>query len=90
MDQALRAQVADDRLEITVLRDEFADFHLGTANHCLWNSPRAECRNQLPDRRGQASLPKRKLSKPQREQVLARLAEVRSATAQFDKMKENA
>lgn len=36
------------------------------------------------------SLLKRKLSKPRREQALARLAEVRSATAEFNKMRENA
>lgn len=125
MDQAgtLRAQVADKRLEITLLRDEFADLHLGTVNHCLWNAPTAECQNQLSrDQRGQApllgacqpsrcrnsvltlahepiwrmekadllKLLKNKLSKPRREQALARLAEVRSATAQCDKMKENA
>lgn len=120
---ALRAQIADERLEITLLRDEFADLHLGTVNHCLWNAPTAECQNQLPpDQRGQApllgacqpsrcrnsvltlahepiwrmeeadlvSLLKGKLSKPRREQALTRLAEVRSATAQFDKMRENA
>lgn len=119
----LRAQIADERLEITLLRDEFADLHLGTVNHCLWNAPTAECQNQLPpEQRGQApllgacqpsrcrnqvltlahepiwrmeeadlvSLLKRKLSKPRREQALTRLAEVRSATAQFDKIKENA
>ncbi|MXG28024.1 hypothetical protein [Streptomyces sp. YIM 132580] len=119
----LRVQIADERLEITLLRDEFADLHLGTVNHCLWNAPTAECQNQLPpDQRGQApllgacqpsrcrnsvltlahepiwrmeeaalvSLLKRKLSKPRREQALARLAEVRSATAEFNKMRENA
>lgn len=119
----LRAQLADERLEITLLRDEFASLHLGTVNHCLWNAPTAECQNQLPpDQRGQApllgacqparcrnsvltlahepiwrmeetdlvELLKKKLSKPLREQALARLAEVRSATAQFDKMRENA
>jgi hypothetical protein len=119
----LRAQLADERLEITLLRDEFASLHLGTVNHCLWNAPTAECQNQLPPgQRGQAPLlgacqPARcrnsvltlahepiwrmeetdlvqllnkKLSKPLREQALTRLAEVRSATAQFDKMKENA
>ncbi|MFV2116978.1 hypothetical protein ACE14D_00350 [Streptomyces sp. Act-28] len=53
----LRAQIADERLEITLLRDEFADLHLGTVNHCLWNAPMAECQNQLPpDQRGQAPL----------------------------------
>jgi hypothetical protein len=36
------------------------------------------------------SLLKKKLSKPLREQALTRLAEVRSATMQFDKMRENA
>jgi hypothetical protein len=119
----LRAQLADERLEITLLRDEFADLHLGTVNHCLWNAPTAECQNQLPpEQRGQTpllgacqparcrnsvltlaheriwrmeeadlvSLLKKKLSKPLREQALTRLAEVRSATMQFDKMRENA
>ena len=52
---ALRAQLADERLEITLLRDEFANLHLGTVNHCLWNAPTAECQNQLPpDQRGHA------------------------------------
>lgn len=118
----LRAQVADERLEITLLRDEFANLHLGTVNHCLWNAPTAECQNQLPPaQRGQAPLLgacqpsrcrnsvlalshewiwrmeeadlvvflKKKLSKPLREQAQTRLAEVRSATAQIDKLKEN-
>ncbi|MEE1823783.1 hypothetical protein PUR61_16520 [Streptomyces sp. BE20] len=116
----LRAQVADERLEITLLRDEFADLHLGTVNHCMWNAPTAECQNQLPEeQRGQAPLlgacqPSRcrnsvltlsneriwrmeeidlvkflkmKLSKPLREQALARLAEVRSTNTHFDKLK---
>ncbi|MFE2760410.1 hypothetical protein [Streptomyces halstedii] len=53
----LRAQMADDRLEITLLQDEFADLHLGTINHCLWNAPTAECQNQLPpERRGTTPL----------------------------------
>lgn len=118
----LRAQFADDRLEITLLRDEFANIHLGAVNHCLWNAPTAECQNQLPpDQRGQALLlgacqPPRcrnsvltlahepiwrteetdlkallgkKLSKPLREQALTRLTEVRSATTQFDKLRNN-
>ncbi|MFD9223327.1 hypothetical protein ACFWDI_25730 [Streptomyces sp. NPDC060064] len=118
----LRAQVADERLEITLLRDEFANLHLGTVNHCLWNAPTAECQNQLPPaQRGQAPLLgacqpsrcrnsvltlsheriwrmeeadlveflKKKLSKPLREQAQTRLAEVHSATAQIDKLKEN-
>ncbi|MFZ3470381.1 hypothetical protein ACODT3_24595 [Streptomyces sp. 4.24] len=33
---------------------------------------------------------KTKLSKPRREQALTRLADVRTATAQFDKLKDNA
>ncbi|MCX5165004.1 hypothetical protein OOK39_37945 [Streptomyces sp. NBC_00264] len=119
----LRAEIADERLEITLLRDEFADFHLGTVNHCMWNAPTAECQNQLPPaQRGQAPLLgacqpsrcrnsvltlsheriwrmeeadlveflKKKLSKPLRDQALARLAEVRSATQQIDRLKENA
>jgi hypothetical protein len=119
----LRAQLADDRLEITLLRDEFANLHLGSINHCLWHAPTAQCQNQLPkEQRGQAPLlgacqPSRcrnsvltlaheriwrleeadllrllntKLSKPLREQALARLTEVRTATSQFDKLKDNA
>ncbi|MFH8384718.1 hypothetical protein ACH4E7_27895 [Kitasatospora sp. NPDC018058] len=54
---SLRAQIADERLEITLLREEFADLHLGTINHCLWNAPTAECQNQLPpDQRGTTPL----------------------------------
>ncbi|MER5730713.1 hypothetical protein ABT084_20675 [Streptomyces sp. NPDC002138] len=120
---ALRAQIADERLEITLLRDEFTDLHLGTVNHCMWNAPTAECQNQLPPaQRGQAPLLgacqpsrcrnsvltlsheriwrmeeadlveflKKKLSKPLRDQALARLAEVRSATQQIERLKENA
>ncbi|MFD4611357.1 hypothetical protein ACFWOT_25375 [Streptomyces sp. NPDC058440] len=45
----LRANVADQRLEVTLLRDEFADLHLGTINHCLWNRATAECQNALPE-----------------------------------------
>lgn len=119
----LRAQLADERLEITLLRDEFANLHLGTINHCLWHAPTAQCQNQLPkEQRGKAPLlgacqPSRcrnsvltlaheriwrleeadlvrllktRLSKPLREQALARLAEVRGATAQFDTLKEAA
>lgn len=52
-DPTLRAQIADERLVVTLLRDEFANLHLGTVNHCLWNASTAECQNQLPeDRRG--------------------------------------
>lgn len=51
------AQLADERLEVSLLRDEFADLHLGTVNHCLWNAPTTECQNQLPpDQRGQTPL----------------------------------
>ncbi|MGW2229451.1 hypothetical protein [Streptomyces formicae] len=119
-DPVLRAQLADERLEVTLLRDEFANLHLGTINHCLWHAPSAQCQSQLPkQQRGQAPLlgacqPSRcrnsvltlaheriwrmeeadllalldkRLSKPLREQALARIAEVRMATAQFDKLK---
>ncbi|MGW4890689.1 hypothetical protein ACWEQL_00240 [Kitasatospora sp. NPDC004240] len=118
----LRAQLADERLEITLLRDEFANLHLGTVNHCLWNAPTAECQNQLPaEQRGQAPLlgacqPSRcrnsvltlaheriwrleeadlltllakRLSKPLREQAETRLAEVRAANIQFEKLRES-
>ncbi|MDH6128826.1 hypothetical protein [Kitasatospora sp. GP82] len=54
---ALRAQLADERLQATLLQGEFANLHLGTINHCLWNAPTAECQNQLPvEQRGQAPL----------------------------------
>ncbi|QMU76863.1 hypothetical protein GXW83_15110 [Streptacidiphilus sp. PB12-B1b] len=119
-DPVLRAQIADERLQATLLQGEFANLHLGTVNHCLWNASTAECQNQLPaDQRGQSPLlgacqPARcrnsvltpahekvwrmeeaqllgllttKLSKYLREQAEARLADVRSTNAQFDKMK---
>ncbi|MFC9740527.1 hypothetical protein ACFVKC_21705 [Streptomyces noursei] len=47
--RTLRANPADDRLEVTLMRDEFADLHLGTINHCLWNQATAECQNALPE-----------------------------------------
>lgn len=54
---ALHAQHADQRTEITLLRDEFADLHFGTINHCLWDPAQAECQNALPPgQRGQAPL----------------------------------
>jgi hypothetical protein len=54
---ALHAQPADPRTEITLLRDEFADLHFGTINHCLWDPAQAECQNALPPaQRGQAPL----------------------------------
>jgi hypothetical protein len=53
----LHAQHADRRTEITLLRDEFADLHFGTLNHCLWDPAQAECQNILPPaQRGQAPL----------------------------------
>ncbi|MFE0650200.1 hypothetical protein ACFVZH_16605 [Streptomyces sp. NPDC059534] len=52
-----QGQVADERLEVSLLRDAFADLHLGTINHCLWKASTAECQNQLPpEQRGQAPL----------------------------------
>lgn len=45
----LWATAADRRLEVSLLRDEFADLHLGTINHCLWNRATAECQNALPE-----------------------------------------
>jgi hypothetical protein len=54
---ALHAQAADPRTEITLLRDEFADLHFGTVNHCLWDPAQAECQNALPPaQRGQSPL----------------------------------
>jgi hypothetical protein len=54
---ALHAQHVDRRTEITLLRDEFADLHFGTLNHCLWDPAQAECQNALPPgQRGQAPL----------------------------------
>jgi len=56
-DPALHAHTADARTEITLLRDEFADLHFGTINHCLWNPAHAECQNNLPpEQRGHAPL----------------------------------
>jgi hypothetical protein len=53
----LHAQHADQRTEITLLRDEFADLHFGTINHCLWDPAQAECQNALPPaQRGKAPL----------------------------------
>jgi hypothetical protein len=54
---ALHAQHADQRTEITLLRDEFAGLHFGTINHCLWDPAQAECQNALPPgQRGQSPL----------------------------------
>ena len=54
---ALHACATDQRTEITLLRDEFADLHFGTINHCLWDPAQAECQNALPPgQRGQAPL----------------------------------
>jgi hypothetical protein len=54
---ALHAHAADQRTEITLLHDEFADLHFGTINHCLWDPAQAECQNALPPgQRGQAPL----------------------------------
>lgn len=56
-DPVLQAQIADERLQVSLLRDEFADLHLGTVNHCLWQPSTAECQKQLPvERRGEAPL----------------------------------
>jgi hypothetical protein len=48
---ALRAQLADEQIEVLLLRDEFADLHFGTVNHCLWDAEQAECQNSLPEAR---------------------------------------
>jgi hypothetical protein len=54
---ALYAQHGDQRTQITLLRDEFADLHFGTINHCLWDPAQAECQNALPPgQRGNAPL----------------------------------
>lgn len=56
-DPVLQAQVADERMQVSLLRDEFAQLHLGTINHCLWQASTAECQNQLPpEERGQQPL----------------------------------
>jgi hypothetical protein len=53
-DPVLRAQLADEQIEVLLLRDQFADLHFGTVNHCLWDAGQAECQNSLPeDQRGQ-------------------------------------
>src|SRR5262249_28705730 len=44
----LHAHTAAARTEITLLRDEFTNLHLGTINHCLWNPANAECQHSLP------------------------------------------
>ncbi|SFB64670.1 hypothetical protein SAMN05216266_1466 [Amycolatopsis marina] len=48
-DPPLRAQLADDQIEVMLLRGEFADLHFGTVNHCLWDAEQAECQNSLPE-----------------------------------------
>jgi len=54
---ALRAQLADEQVELMLLRDEFANLHFGPINHCLWVAADAECQNALPAQdRGQAPL----------------------------------
>lgn len=54
-DPQLRAQIADERLEASLLASEFPELHLGTLNHCLFDAPQAECQNELPeDQRGKA------------------------------------
>ncbi|MGW9173791.1 hypothetical protein [Streptomyces decoyicus] len=56
-DPLLQAQVADERMQISLLRDEFAELHFGTINHCLWQASTAECQNQLPaEQRGRQPL----------------------------------
>lgn len=52
MDQAgaLRARVADERLEFTLLRDEFADGNLGTVSHCWWSAPTGRGPEHAPAR----------------------------------------
>jgi hypothetical protein len=44
----LRAHHADHRAEVTLLRDEFADLHFGTINHCIFDPAQAACQNALP------------------------------------------
>ncbi|GHB91699.1 hypothetical protein GCM10010306_103670 [Streptomyces umbrinus] len=56
-DPVLQAQVADERMQISLLWDEFAEMHFGTINHCLWQASPAECQNQLPaEQRGRQPL----------------------------------
>lgn len=53
----LRAHHADQRAEVTLLRDEFADLHFGTINHCIFDPHQAACQNALPaEERGQTPL----------------------------------
>ncbi len=72
----------------------------GCARNCESAGQPARCRNSVltlahepiwrMEEADLVSLLKKKLSKPRREQALTRLAEVRSATVQFNKMRENA
>ncbi|MEU6609997.1 hypothetical protein ABZ922_33950 [Streptomyces shenzhenensis] len=56
-DPYLQAQIADDRMQVSLLRDEFAQLYFGTINHCLWRASTAECQNQLPaEQRGKQPL----------------------------------
>ncbi|MFJ2816132.1 hypothetical protein [Streptomyces sp. NPDC087294] len=56
-DPYLQAQIADERMQVSLLRDEFAQLHFGTINHCLWQASTAECQNQLPaEQRGKQPL----------------------------------
>jgi hypothetical protein len=56
-DPTLRAQLADEQVELMLLRDEFPNLHFGTINHCNWVAADAECQNALPEQdRGQAPL----------------------------------
>lgn len=56
-DPHLQAQIADERMQVSLLRDEFAQLHFGTINHCLWQASTAECQNQLPpEQRGKQPL----------------------------------
>jgi integrase len=53
----LRAHHADERAEVTLLRDQFAGLHFGTINHCIFDPQQAACQNALPaEQRGHAPL----------------------------------
>ncbi|MEU6706556.1 hypothetical protein [Streptomyces wuyuanensis] len=59
-DPHLQAQIVDERMQVSLLRDEFAQLHFGMINHCLWQASTAECQNQLPpEQRGQAAVARR-------------------------------
>jgi hypothetical protein len=78
---ALHAQHADQRTEITLLRDEFADLHFGTINHCLWDPAQAECQNTLAEEADLTSMLRQtRLAPPRKQALQQRLADVQRIT----------